>query len=53
MKELPTGREGLAPAPAPHTDNHIDAALNSLGGEPLIGSGFELETPDPDFDERS
>jgi hypothetical protein len=24
-------------------------ALDDLGGEPLAGSGFEDETPDPDF----
>jgi hypothetical protein len=25
----------------------------NLGGEPLAGSGFEYETPESDFDERS
>lgn len=53
MKELPNEREGLATAPIPRADNLIDAALNGMGGEPLIGSGFEQEAPDPDFDERS
>jgi len=27
-------------------------ALARLGGEPLIGSGFETEQPDLSFDER-
>jgi hypothetical protein len=25
----------------------------NLGGEPLAGSGFEVEIPETDFDERS
>jgi hypothetical protein len=29
------------------------AVLDCLGGEPLHGSGFEAEEPEPDFDERS
>jgi hypothetical protein len=35
------------PAPEPFD------TLNHLGGEPLLGSGFEHETPEPGFDERS
>jgi hypothetical protein len=27
----------------------LKAALGDIGGEPLIGSGFENEKPDPDF----
>jgi len=30
-----------------------EAALAAIGGEPLAGSGFEKETPDPDFSEKS
>jgi hypothetical protein len=27
--------------------------LDNTGGEPLANSGFEVEDPEPDFDERS
>ena len=27
--------------------------LDDTGGEPLANSGFEVEDPQPDFDERS
>ena len=37
-------------------DNHQEAnqpdLLESLGGEPLEGSGFETEIPEPDFEWR-
>jgi len=37
-------------------DNHQEAnppdLLESLGGEPLDGSGFETEIPEPDFEWR-
>jgi hypothetical protein len=32
-------------------DPNIDA-IGGLGGEPLAGSGFEAEEPEPNFDER-
>ena len=33
-------------APPDHTDE-----LDNIGGEPLEGSGFDDETPEPDFEE--
>ena len=27
--------------------------LDEIGGEPLIGSGFEDDEPEPDFDETA
>ena len=30
-------------------DENPIPALAELGGEPLLGSGFEAEPPDPDF----
>lgn len=30
-----------------------DAAIDLLGGEMLTGSGFETESPNPDFAEHS
>ena len=32
-------------APPDHTDE-----LDTIGGEPLEGSGFDDETPEPDFE---
>jgi hypothetical protein len=29
--------------------DELDAELSGVGGEPLAGSGFEDETPDPEF----
>jgi hypothetical protein len=29
-------------------DENLTAALTELGGEPLLGSGFEAEQPDSD-----
>jgi len=31
-------------------NSEIEFALNFLGAEPLAGSGFEDEQPEPDFD---
>jgi hypothetical protein len=31
-------------------DPDVQQALADLGAEPLEGSGFETELPDPDFD---
>jgi hypothetical protein len=31
--------------------SQMEAALDKLGAEPLEGSGFEHETPDPEFSE--
>lgn len=28
---------------------HLQKALSEIGGDPLDGSGFERETPDPEF----
>jgi hypothetical protein len=28
---------------------NVGKALDEVGGEPLAGSGFENETPDPEF----
>lgn len=28
-------------------------AMDDIGGEPLAGSGFERETPDPEFSESA
>lgn len=39
----PSGQERIAPAP----DDSPAAS-----GEPLEGSGFELEEPEPDFEEE-
>ena len=33
-------------------DPNIDD-IGALGGEPLAGSGFEAEEPEPNFDERN
>jgi hypothetical protein len=33
----------------PSVEAAIAAAVEHLGGEPLAGSGFEHETPEPDF----
>ena len=33
------------------TASYYAAELDSIGGEPLAGSGFENETPEPDFEE--
>jgi len=33
--------------PDPNTDD-----IGALGGEPVAGSGFEAEEPEPNFDER-
>jgi hypothetical protein len=30
-------------------DENLIPALTELGGEPLLGSGFEAEQPDSDF----
>jgi hypothetical protein len=29
--------------------NTVSASLDAIGGEPLAGSGFETEEPDPGF----
>jgi hypothetical protein len=29
--------------------NSLSASLDAIGGEPLAGSGFEAEEPDPGF----
>lgn len=34
-------------APPDHTNE-----LDTIGGEPLEGSGFDAETPEPDFEEE-
>jgi hypothetical protein len=31
--------------------DNLENAIEQLGGEPLLGSGFEDEPPDPDFEE--
>jgi hypothetical protein len=31
--------------------DHLRTTLDEIGGEPLEGSGFEDETPDPEFSE--
>ena len=31
-------------------DSQMQYTLDDLGGEPLVGSGFENEQTDPDFD---
>lgn len=41
--QRPSGHEQIAPAP----DDSPAAS-----GEPLEGSGFELEEPEPDFEEE-
>ena len=30
-------------------DHDIESVLNGIGGEPLAGSGFEDEQPEPEF----
>ncbi len=30
-------------------DHDIESELNGIGGEPLAGSGFEDEQPEPEF----
>jgi len=35
--------------PKPPMPDQTKQALNDLGAEPLAGSGFEDETPDPEF----
>ena len=37
-------------APLPEPDQQIDPAVT--GGEPLSGSGFEPEEPEPGFEEE-
>ena len=32
---------------------HLRKVLADVGGEPLAGSGFEDETPDPEFSESA
>jgi hypothetical protein len=32
-----------------NTYDDSEMSLAAIGGEPLIGSGFEQERPDPDF----
>jgi len=34
---------------SPHLDSEPLSALNSLGGEPVAGSGFENEAPEQEF----
>lgn len=43
VTQQPSGHEQIAPAP-----DESPAA----SGEPLEGSGFELEEPEPDFEEE-
>jgi hypothetical protein len=31
----------------------LEKAIEEVGGEPFVGSGFENETPDPEFSEPS
>jgi hypothetical protein len=35
------------------TSEQVRKALEQVGGEPLEGSGFEDETPDPEFSESA
>ncbi len=37
--------------PKSETDLNLDS-IDQFGGEPLEGSGFEQETPEPDFEWR-
>jgi hypothetical protein len=40
----------------PHSNRQMPLPLDpvdELGGQPLAGSGFEDEQPEPDFEERS
>jgi hypothetical protein len=30
-------------------DEHVQLRLEGIGGEPLAGSGFETELPEPEF----
>lgn len=41
-------RNGLVQNPTPE---QVTCELAELGGEPLSGSGFEAEEPEPDFAE--
>jgi hypothetical protein len=42
----------LSPSPAALLRSALrQERLNELGGEALDGSGFERETPDPDFEQ--
>ena len=42
----------LSPSPAALLRTALrEERLNELGGEALDGSGFERETPDPDFEQ--
>jgi hypothetical protein len=36
---------------ANHLEQQVKVAVAAIGGEPLAGSGFENETPDPEFSE--
>ena len=46
--DFPKSARDYAENPAP-TDSSSRAALDRLGGQPLEGSGFEAERPEPDF----
>lgn len=35
--------------PQDFQDDFTGGSLDAIGGEPLVGSGFEAEEPDPNF----
>ena len=38
----------------PHmSQDHEDIVVDQLGGQPLIGSGFEAEVPDEEYSDAS